>query len=637
MRRLVTSAAGVAALGLAALLYFHLGAGFTLELTDEGHLTYLSWRLAQGGLPHRDWHTLYPPPVFVLQGALLRWVGTDLAVLHAALAVAKVAIVLLVFWLARQVAGRAAALLAWIILVAIWGTPLWIFDTPYPNHYATLCTLAALAALLAGRGAARYAFAAGLCLGLASAFKQTTGVLAYWGVLWFLLYERAGRPFAGPHLGGAALTLARWGRAAAIAASALFGAGYLLRMPHAWTTTVLLTPLLATAALLARREWRRPPAAAQVADSLRQAIAATAGATVAPGLVALWYWRAGALPALASDTLIDLPQKFSWFTPFAMPSLFTWAVGLGLAALWAALSTARPRLRRAAWAAAALIGVGLFAAAAGAAPRAGSLWGSPIGTVSSLLAIVIIALIWATLPALFRSDAPSAAGADQRALSLVLFTAAWSLLLLQPAADLLHVFMISPIFAVLFAYHLDRLQRRGAAALLFAVALAAATAAPFALTLVRTRAGAAPDAVPLARASGINATAPGAADVAALVAFLADPARAAQPIFVVSNQPLLYFLADRRSPFELDDFTFYMVGLDIIPDAVAAASLDERQLVARLAQIRPLVIDHRRNRASARLARVFPLLGRTLADDYRPLAQFGPFEVRQWSAPAAAP
>ncbi|MGH7786537.1 MAG: hypothetical protein ACRERC_06690, partial [Candidatus Binatia bacterium] len=483
--------AGVAALGLAALFYFHLGAGLTLELTDEGHLANLSWRLAEGGLPHRDWQTLYPPSVFVLQGALLRWVGTDLAVLHAALTVAEVLIVLLVFGLARRVAGRPAALLAWVPLVIIWGTPLWIFDTPYPNHYATLCTLAALAILLASRGTARHAFAAGLCLGLATGFKQTTGVVAYCAVLWFFLYERAQLPTA-LRLDGTALALGRWVRGAAIAATAFLATAYLLRMPHAWTTAALLTPLLTTAALLARREWRQPPAPAQVANSLRQAAATTAGLAVAPGLVVVWYWRAGALAALASDTLVDLPQKFTWFTPFPTPSPGTWALGAGLVALWTALSTA-PRRVGHAWVVAALIGVGLFAVGAGTASGLSSLGGSTIGAVSGLLALAIIVLVWATLPALFPLQAPGAGRAaadDRRPLALVLFAAAWSLLLLQPAADLLHVLMVSPIFAVLFAYHLDRLlasptRRRAAAAGLFASALVAATAAPFALTLVR--------------------------------------------------------------------------------------------------------------------------------------------------------
>src|SRR5512143_3310796 len=141
----------------------------SLEWSDEGHIIYPAWRVAQGACPYLDFRQLYGPSTFFLNVLLFRWFGEDLAVIRAALVAVKLGVVLLVLALALRVASRPVAYLAAAFTVVLWATPWWLFNTPYPNHYALLLTLAGLEGFL--RLERRYALAclwAGLCYGLAA-------------------------------------------------------------------------------------------------------------------------------------------------------------------------------------------------------------------------------------------------------------------------------------------------------------------------------------------------------------------------------------------------------------------------------------------------------------------------------------
>src|SRR5262245_48282692 len=174
-RRRTLRALELAALFALAAGYFALGAPLTLEWTDEGQIVYPSWRVAQGAMPYRDFHHVYGPSLFYLNGALLRLFDADLAVVRASLVALRAAIAVLAYVLASRLATRPWALAAWLLTVAVFGAPWWIFNTPYANHYALACTCAGLLAYLAAPGTPRGAGWAGLCVGVAATFKQTNG------------------------------------------------------------------------------------------------------------------------------------------------------------------------------------------------------------------------------------------------------------------------------------------------------------------------------------------------------------------------------------------------------------------------------------------------------------------------------
>jgi hypothetical protein len=77
------------ALWLLAAIWFMPGSLATIEWVDEGHLVYFASRVAEGALPYRDFHHVYGPGTFFLNGTLLRLFGPDLLVVRLALVVVK--------------------------------------------------------------------------------------------------------------------------------------------------------------------------------------------------------------------------------------------------------------------------------------------------------------------------------------------------------------------------------------------------------------------------------------------------------------------------------------------------------------------------------------------------------------------
>src|SRR4029453_5826679 len=77
------------ALVLAVAVYFAIGCTLSLEYIDEGQIISPSWLVSLGALPYRDFRHLYGPALFALNGALLRWVATDLLVIRISLVAVK--------------------------------------------------------------------------------------------------------------------------------------------------------------------------------------------------------------------------------------------------------------------------------------------------------------------------------------------------------------------------------------------------------------------------------------------------------------------------------------------------------------------------------------------------------------------
>src|SRR5262245_36252771 len=135
-------------LWVAAAGYFLLGFTAGMERVDEGHLVYFSWRVSEGALPYRAFQHWYGPSVFFLNGLLFDLAGADLLVVRSAILILRACLAVSVFLLARALAGTVPAVLAYGLTVAIWGTPLWLFNAPYATNYQLPLTLVGLAAYL---------------------------------------------------------------------------------------------------------------------------------------------------------------------------------------------------------------------------------------------------------------------------------------------------------------------------------------------------------------------------------------------------------------------------------------------------------------------------------------------------------
>jgi hypothetical protein len=108
--------------------------GGTLEWVDEGMIVYPSWRTAEGALPYVTFTHVYGPSLFFLNGGLMRVFGADLGVVRLFLVAVKACVVVEVYVLARSVAPAWIALVVSALLVAVWGTPIWLFNAPYATY-----------------------------------------------------------------------------------------------------------------------------------------------------------------------------------------------------------------------------------------------------------------------------------------------------------------------------------------------------------------------------------------------------------------------------------------------------------------------------------------------------------------------
>ena len=183
-------ALGLAMLFALASAYLRLGLFIPIEWVDEGVIVYAIWRVAEGDLPYRDFQQMYPPSLFFLGGFLFRLFGSDLAVLRYLVLATKAATCVMVYVGARRISGRAFALIAYAVAVALLGIAWPILTTPYASFFGAALCLAGLLSFLAFERRLFYGCAiAGLCFGIAATFKQTTGAFAFLALALFLLVD----------------------------------------------------------------------------------------------------------------------------------------------------------------------------------------------------------------------------------------------------------------------------------------------------------------------------------------------------------------------------------------------------------------------------------------------------------------
>lgn len=613
-----------------AAAYFSLGINFGLEWSDEGHVIYASWRTAEGAVPYRDFPHLYGPSLFFVNGALMRWFGEDLEVVRCSLVVVKASLAVLVFLAARLVASLPLALAAYALLVVIYGMSLFVFAVPYAQHYAWVLTFTGLLLVVLARRPAVGAASAGLCFGLATTFKQTTGVFAAIGLAWFLLYRRDD--------GGIAPTLSRALRIAALAASFLALLGYATKEAHAWTLLVLLGPPAAVAVLLARREILEPPSSQATRRAVVGLLACALGMAVPVAGYLFFYLAAGGLGRLADDLFGSLPWMIHWFAAFPVPQAAPMgAIALAGGLLASAWAFCRQRAQSpspsAARAGAALLVVGAVLLLVA---RLGNAW-------LNLSGIVVSGVYW--LPLLVVAAAtPSVLGANPRletrrreCLALFYFQAVVSLLFLSPNADIMHLLTALPIYLVLPAHLLDRVidssapakagfSSRAPVAVVAAVILVV-VALPFVRQLAAARAGSERPTASFQRASGIYDPSPKFSRAVELVEFLRDGSGRERPVAVIANEQMLYFLAAKRSPVERYEFLFFLIGSDVITPSDARASVDQAWVIGRLRQTKALIVDVPDGKASRRFHAMLPDVSAFLAEHYEPVARFGAYTV----------
>src|SRR5262249_19348919 len=253
--------------------------------------------------------------------------------------VLKAAIALETFRLACKLGRPWIAFAAWAVVVAVWGAPPWLFNTPYANHYALACGLAPSLVLLGSRRpSALRPIPAGLLAGVAATFKHTTGAFVALAGIAFLASELGPSPDVDARL-------VRATRRVTLSAAALAVLLYAARSFLGWTTALVVAPVLAA---LLRLELTAGAGSMHLADLLRFVVGAAAPVLVCVG-VAAWL---GVLSALVSETTIGLGRHMTWAVALPVPGAVAVLAVLALAAL--AVAPARWRGARHARAAGAI-------------------------------------------------------------------------------------------------------------------------------------------------------------------------------------------------------------------------------------------------------------------------------------------
>ena len=181
----------VAILGLALVLRMKFW-GQPFEM-DEGAHAYMGWGMLQGLVPYKDMYNGKPPGIYLIHSLLFLIVEpTDLNIKIFA-SVYSLGTAIVVFLVARKLAGEMAGLSA-TLLFAIFSAGPRIQGGGVNSEVFMLLpyTLAALSLLKAlDQGNQRDYFLTGLWTGLACTFKQVAGVNLFWVACYFLI--RMGR------------------------------------------------------------------------------------------------------------------------------------------------------------------------------------------------------------------------------------------------------------------------------------------------------------------------------------------------------------------------------------------------------------------------------------------------------------
>lgn len=607
----------------AAALYFSGGTDLTLDWLDEGQIVYPAWRVSEGAVPYREFEHVYGPSLFHLNGAVMEHFGSDLNTLRSFVVILKAAVVALVFGAALMVSPISVAIGVGLLLAAVWGTPWAYFTTPYASFYAFACSTAGIVAFLALGGRSRSAaLVAGLACGLAATFKQTAGFFPYLSFLVFLVADprsvaRAAEPAA------RALALARVFRLAALVLPLLATLGYLLRDWNYVGGVCLGGPFVIVLFTLLRSELRGEVAdpAVQV-ESVWRGVWLSAGASLPLAVWVAVYWHRGLLAALVENTVTSLPSVVHWTPHVALPeaSAVAWCVwvvaGIGLLPSQDAEERGR-----------ALIAPGFFALATTALivglQTDATDWRWLVGVRGCLALLPAAATWWA----LFRLR--SGVGSELPAHLLVFLVSATGLLYLHPGWDVWHALLALPALLPLMASEVargmpalaaeDRSTRRWAMALVSILALA--IAGPFSSARERMRDSAPVDGIPIFHADGIRVRGQFSRDAIELVQGLGSHRFRSRQIFVPTGEHLFYYLGNRVSPVESDEFTLYLIAIRAIDPAAVRERIDEALFIAELERTRPLIVAHPER--DGRFREALPAVARFLDTHYEPVARFG--------------
>lgn len=505
-----------------AAFFLYLGrAHWGVEEGDEGYILELSRRITLGELPYRDFYTLYPPTIYLLLALMFQWGSPSIVAARIFMAVVKTLLIVLGYLAARRMLPKTWALTTPLFLLAV--------DLVYGLSlisYAALISEALIvpAWLLLETGKARpkpgSSVLAGICCGLAFAFKQHPGALAALaGFLWLSRWcGNRGRPSRQFFLVAPLVIL-------------LLGLPLLIQLE--WTRLFFLLPAVAAAGVL----WLRSGASRLETPPLSSnrpspwIFAAAFGTTIGVWLLALAPWLGWRL-LLKGVFLTPLKDASNRFTPET--ALF-W-IG-GAEALLAVLL-------------AAFVGAGFFLLSDRELSRtncfallgfvlcgflAQALYPVPSGTRTLWIAVPFVALLsWALKQAFHKLFSTFGAA--------------------HPRLLLLALALVVPTLFVPAYPKMQSWTKRSSENLRHALS--------FYFSTSDSRI----DAIKVPALARISEDRAAALTLARTAEWLRLHTKQGESLLIVPNNPLLYFLSERRSP--------YYYAVDTIPGLSMASPME---------------------------------------------------------------
>ena len=633
------------AMFLAAFAYFHHTLHLTLELRDEGLLFLNIARAARGEIPHRDFIEVYGPGVYAVTAPVFHLFGDRILPVREVLAVFRASAVPLAYLIARHFTPRSFAVLGGLIAMAYWGRSIWMFTTPYAALFTIpLCMLSLVLLLRAQTTENRHTYiASGFVCGVAMLFKWSLAVMTAYGMI--LAISASGMLHDSPPPDR------RRDRIPVIAVAALAAAVSLLPFLEILTPRDYLlhfAPFHVLLALVVVHFADKGDGSAWFAYSAPRAFRYFAGFSLPPLAVAALYYHWNALGNLLYDMVYRPLHYTNYYLGTPAPPLGSCLLIVCIVAwISALLAQIRRSTRLAIWLVALAIVTTPFAYSE--SRSTGGIQFSLALVMRQLPALTMFAALPFVALALARpQDLRPRRGVE--ALIAALFFQAMMTFQIYPRGGfnvILILGTLAPAIAYLtYRWYRFATPRDGVHHLLRrAVAFLLVTSLPAALVAGSIRsvdpAGSSQNVVPSAaidtalHAPALAGIRPkredyereGFAAFDALIVHLEQAFPADAPIFVLPNQPMIYFASGRDHLFADDELILFLVGWGLLPD-------DDRDLPSPSDMIErfesepdTIVVSRPGDESERRFRRRFPELSRYLWEHYAVETRIGGYCV----------
>jgi hypothetical protein len=624
-----------------ALAYFNLTVFYSFDLSDEGYLLFNIRRVANGEIPHRDFTEVYGPGFYALTAPVYRAFGDRVLALRELLAVFRAATVVFAYLIARHFVPRPFAVFAAIVSMAHWGWFVWSLNTPYAAVFTIpLCTFS-LVLLLNGekRGDRRAYVWSGFVCGMALLVKWSLAAVSAYGMVLAICARAMLREHSVPG--------PRAHRTAIVLAAAVVGSAIVLPFRSKLTPFDYLlhfAPIHTLLAVVSFRFARYGDGRSFSAQATPLVARYCAGFLVAPLLVAALYLSWGSLGDLYYN-MVTRPLSYrNYQQPIRLPSLDSLAL-MSCIAAWIAAGFAFLRSSRRSAISFLVLGALLAPFGLPEVQRSGDVSLGLERLQLHLPAITSFAAVALIAAALARRN-PFESERSLNALVAAVFFQEMMTFQIYPRGGFNVTMMLgtlAPIIAYL-SYRCYSIGMNGItsgplfrrltafilAALLPALFLGqkvrSAVSAPCSHTPstqvalhVPSLAGIRPKRDPFAR------THPAA--FAALIRHLEWLPPGDAPIFVLQNEPMIYFATGRDHLFEEHALIFFLAGWNILP-ASDRGTPSSDVIIERLTQVPDAIIVARlHDETVENFNRHFPEAFQHISENYRVVKAIGHYRV----------